>query len=68
MNVERRSELGFRVTLQNLHIAPRDVAQRYRVSIRIMGDSVLLEEHFLRIVVPAGVPDPAFVDDLDGGP
>ena len=71
LNVDRRSQLGFRVTLQNLHIAPRDVAQRYRVAIRIIGDSVLLEERFLRIVVPArapGAPDPAFVDDLDGGP
>lgn len=53
VDVDRRSQLGFRVTLQNQRIAPRDVAQRFRVAVQVVGDSVLLEERLLRIVVPA---------------
>lgn len=53
LGVQRRSQLGFRVTLQNQHIAPRDVEQRFRVAVAVVGDSVLLEERLLRVVVPA---------------
>jgi hypothetical protein len=53
VEVDRRSQLGFRVTLKNQHIAPRDVPQRFRVAVEVLGDSVLLEERLLRVVVPA---------------
>jgi hypothetical protein len=53
VQVDRRSQLGFRVTLKNQTIAPRDVAQRFRVAVQVLGDSVLLEERLLRVVVPA---------------
>ncbi len=61
LQVDRRNRLGFRVFLRNDRIAPRDVAQRFRVAIRVQGDSVLLEERYLRVVVPAlrkGALDP----------
>jgi hypothetical protein len=53
VDVERSTQLGFRVTLQNQSIAARDVTQRFRVAVAVVGDSVLLEERLLRIVVPA---------------
>jgi hypothetical protein len=53
VDVDRRSQLGFRVTLQNQSIAARDVAQRFRVAVQVVGDGVLLEERLLRVVVPA---------------
>lgn len=53
VDVERSSQLGFRVTLQNRSIAARDVAQRFRVAVAVVGDSVLLEERYLRVLVPA---------------
>jgi hypothetical protein len=53
VEVDRRSLLGFRVTLQNQTIAPRDVPQRFRVAVEVVGDSVRLEERLLRVVVPA---------------
>jgi len=53
VDVDRNSQLGFRVTLQNHSIAARDVAQRFRVAVAVVGDSVLLEARLLRVVVPA---------------
>jgi hypothetical protein len=53
VEVDRRSQLGFRVTLQNQTIMPRDAAQRFRVAVQVVGDSVRLEERLLRVVVPA---------------
>jgi hypothetical protein len=54
VQVDRRSQVGFRVTLRNDRIAPGDLPQRFRISIRVVGDGVLLQERFLRVLVPAG--------------
>jgi hypothetical protein len=35
------------------------VPQRFRLSVRLIGDDTLLEERFLRVNVPAGQPPPA---------
>jgi hypothetical protein len=52
--VQRRARLGFRITLRNDRLPPSDVPQRFRVSVRVVGDGVQVEERTLRIVVPAG--------------
>lgn len=69
-DVDRRSQLGFRVTLRNDRIAPSDIAQRFRVSLRVIGDGVLLQERVLRVVVPSGKSPEHVSDsepDLDAG-
>jgi hypothetical protein len=66
VQVERRSQLGFRVSLRNDRIAPSDLPQRFRISIRLVGDGVLLQERLLRVLVPAG--HVAGEADLDAGP
>jgi len=53
VQVGRDARVGFRVTLQNRVIAPAAVPQRFRVAVRVSGDGILLEERFLRVVVPA---------------
>jgi hypothetical protein len=63
--VDRRSQLGFLVTLRNDRIAPSDLPQRFRISIRVVGDGVLLQERLLRVLVPAG--HVAGDADLDAG-
>jgi hypothetical protein len=62
--VQKRHRLGFRLTLRNDHIPPGPSAQRFRVSIRVMGDGVALEERTLRVVIPkrAAHPTPAQPD------
>ncbi|HKP63699.1 MAG TPA: hypothetical protein VJV78_43490 [Polyangiales bacterium] len=65
LQVERRSQLGFRVTLRNDRIAPSDLPQRFRIAIRVVGDGVLLQERLLRVLVPAG--HVTGDDDLDAG-
>ena len=74
VQVDRRSLLGFRVTLQNDRIAARDEPQRFRIAVRVLGDSVLLEERLLRVLVPAlrrGAPPTEssghVADDSDSG-
>jgi hypothetical protein len=59
LRVEQRNRVGFKVTLRNSRIAPSDVPQRFRLSVRLIGDDTLLEERFLRVNVPAGQPPPA---------
>jgi hypothetical protein len=63
LDVTRKTRLGFKVTLQNGRIADADVDQRFRVSIRLLGDGVLLEERFLRVLVPAAGAQPTAADD-----
>jgi hypothetical protein len=65
VQVDRRSQLGFRVSLKNDRIAPSDLPQRFRISIRVVGDGVLLQERLLRVLVPAG--HVAEEPDLDAG-
>ncbi|HEX4352426.1 MAG TPA: hypothetical protein VHZ95_05920, partial [Polyangiales bacterium] len=68
LQVERRNRLGFKVTLRNGRIAPSDVAQHFRVSVRLFGDGSLLEERFLGVVVPPLMAADADAGaDLDGG-
>jgi hypothetical protein len=67
LRVEQRNRLGFKVTLRNSRIAPSDVAQRFRLSVRLIGDDTLLEERFLRVMVPAGQLPPVAASDDAGG-
>jgi hypothetical protein len=66
------STLRFAIRLRNDRIAPTDVDQRFRVTLRVVGDGLLLREQTLRVVVPAGpasVPAPmdAGADAAQGG-
>jgi hypothetical protein len=63
LDVSRKQQLGFRVLLKNDRIAGSDVPQTFRVSVRLVGDGVLLEERFLRVLVPAGPPPSAADED-----
>ena len=53
LDVTRQQQLGFAVVLENARLMPSDQEQRYRVSVRLIGDGVLLEERLLSVVVPA---------------
>lgn len=53
LDVNHEHQLGFAVTLRDRRIAPSDYEQRYRVSVRLVADSVLLEERVLGIRIPA---------------
>jgi len=53
LDVTRKTRLGFKITLRNERIAGADDDQRFRLSIRLLGDGVLLEERLLRVRVPA---------------
>jgi hypothetical protein len=53
LDVNREHKLGFAVTLRDARIAPTDYDQRFRVSVRLVADSVLLEERVLGIRIPA---------------
>lgn len=66
LDVMRRQQLGFSVVLQNDRIPPSDTDQHFRVSIRLIGDGVLLEERLLSVVVPSS-QRMAATSDLDAG-
>jgi len=51
--VRSGSTLRFSVQLRNDRIAPTDVEQRFRLTLRVVGDGLLLGEQTLRVVVPA---------------
>jgi hypothetical protein len=63
LNVQRLNLLGFTVSLNNQRIAPSDQPQHYRVSINVLGDGLLLEEHLLGVVVPSTSQQPTAADD-----
>lgn len=65
LNVNHEQRLGFAVTLSNARIAATSYEQRFRVSVRLIGDGVLLEERFLAVRIPA-VPQPTAADDDAG--
>lgn len=52
VDVRRKAALGFEVRLTNRNVTPSDVAQRFRVVVRIVGDGVVLQERVLRVIVP----------------
>jgi hypothetical protein len=54
VQVHAKARLHFEVELRNTRIAPSDVDQHFRVAVAIMGDGLTLEEHFLRVRIPAG--------------
>jgi hypothetical protein len=58
LDVRRAHQLGFAVTLRNDRIAPADYEQRFRVSIRLVGDGIVLEEHTLGVRIPAAAQPP----------
>lgn len=71
VSVATGTQLRFSVHLRNLTIAPADYDQIFRVSIRILGDGVVLAEPTIRVIVPrgrrdAGAPD-AGEAELDAG-
>jgi len=65
LDVNREHKLGFAVTLRDTRIAPAEYEQRYRVSVRLVADSVLLEERVLGIRIPA-VSQPIAAEDDAG--
>ena len=67
LDVTRRQRLGFSVVFENNRLPPSDTEQHYRVSVRLMGDGVLLEERLLSVVVPASSQRMAATSDLDAG-
>lgn len=66
VDVSNRHKLGFAVRLRNTRIASTDFDQMFRVSVRLVGDGVVLEERLLGVRVPAAAP-PAAADDRDAG-
>lgn len=67
LDVNREHKLGFAVTLRDARIAPSDTEQRFRVSVRLVADGVLLEERTLAVRIPA-VTQPVAADAEDAGP
>jgi hypothetical protein len=65
LDVNREHRLGFAVSVRDTRIAPSDFEQRFRVSVRLIGDGVLLEERVLGVRIPA-VSQPAAADDDAG--
>lgn len=57
--------IEFELLLQNNAIVPGPVEQRFRVTVEVTGDGLLLQEHGIAILVPAGTPPPD--DDVDAG-
>lgn len=53
LGVRSGSTLRFSVRLRNDRIAPTDVEQRFRLTLQVVGDGLLLGEQMLRVVVPA---------------
>ena len=66
LDVNRENRLGFAVTLNDARIAASDTEQRFRVSVRLVADGVLLEERLLGIRIPA-VTQPPAADAEDAG-
>ncbi|MDD9947766.1 MAG: hypothetical protein OXU20_42390 [Myxococcales bacterium] len=56
-DVQNRTTLGFKVTLENRTIAPTDHEQGFRVVVVAMGDGLVVAERVIRIMVPAGAVD-----------
>jgi hypothetical protein len=53
VDVQNGARLGFLVELKNNVVQPMAQEQRFRVMVQILGDGLILEEHLLRVVVPA---------------
>jgi hypothetical protein len=66
LHVNREQRLGFAITVRDTRIAPERFEQRFRVSVRLIGDGVVLEERVLAVRIPA-VAQPEAADD-DAGP
>lgn len=56
VGVTSRQRLGFSVVVANPRIAPSDVDQMFRVSVKLVGDGVELEERLLAVRIPALPP------------
>jgi hypothetical protein len=65
LDVTREHKLGFAVSLSDARIAASDADQRFRVSVRLVADGVLLEERVLGVRIPA-VTQPSAADDDAG--
>ncbi|MCB9628880.1 MAG: hypothetical protein H6725_16020 [Sandaracinaceae bacterium] len=72
-DVRGGTELVFTLRLRNVLLRDLDYEQAFRITVRIVGDGVVLAEQTLRIVVPAVSPEgagdagPADAGPLDGG-
>jgi hypothetical protein len=53
LDVTSRQRLGFTVVLANTRIASTESVQHFRVSLRLVGDGVLLEQRVLGVEVPS---------------
>jgi hypothetical protein len=67
LNVHKRAKLGFRVVFRNDRLAPMDVDQHFRITVRVVGDGIVLEERTLRVIVPAGRITPPGSGNADAG-
>ena len=65
LNANHEQRLGFAVTVRDTRIAPSDFEQRFRVSVRLVGDGIVLEERVLGVRIPA-VSQPEAADDDAG--
>ena len=49
----------FTLGLRNVLLTEQDYEQVFRITIRVVGDGVVLIEETLRVIVPAATPIPA---------
>lgn len=59
LNVHGGTELVFTLGLRNVLLMQQDFEQVFRITIRVVGDGVVLIEETLRVIVPAADPSPA---------
>ncbi len=58
-DVRGGTELLFTLGLRNVLLTEQDYEQVFRITIRVVGDGVVLIEETLRVIVPAATPIPA---------
>jgi hypothetical protein len=58
-DVRGGTELVFTLGLRNVLLTEQDYEQVFRITIRVVGDGVVLIEETLRVIVPAATPVPA---------
>lgn len=59
IDVRGGTELVFTLGLRNVLLMEQDFEQVFRITIRVVGDGVVLIEETLRVIVPAAPPAPA---------
>ena len=59
LDVRGGTELVFTLGLRNVLLMEQDFEQVFRITIRVVGDGVVLIEETLRVIIPAADPTPA---------